>query len=62
LFVPHFFFRELLGLLLSWQKLGLTALNSLSVLTQKAYEALIRKKCNITSQKGFLPIKQGKAE
>jgi hypothetical protein len=47
------FFREFLGFLLNWQKLGLKASNRLPVLTQNAFEALIRKKVNVTSQKGF---------
>jgi hypothetical protein len=56
LFVPYFF-RELLGCLLNWQKLGLKASNSLPVLAQKAFESLIRKKVNVTSQKGLFATK-----
>jgi hypothetical protein len=51
------FFRELLVFLLNWQKLGLKASNSLPVLTQKAFAALIRKKVNVTSQKGLFATK-----
>jgi hypothetical protein len=49
LFVP-FFFRELLGFLPNWRKLGLKASDSLPVLSQKAFESLIRKKnkCHFT--------------
>jgi hypothetical protein len=56
LFVPYFF-RELLGFLLKWQKLGLKAPNRLPVLTRKAFEVLIRKKGNVPSQKGFFATK-----
>jgi hypothetical protein len=52
LFGPYFV-RELLGFLLNWQKLGLKTSNRLQVLTQNAFEALIRKKVNVTSQKGL---------
>ena len=37
------FFRELLGLVLNWQKLGLKASGGSPVLAQKAFESLIRK-------------------
>jgi hypothetical protein len=51
------FFRELLGFLLNWQKLGLKASDSLPVLSQKVFESLIRKKINVTSQKGLFATK-----
>jgi hypothetical protein len=51
------FFRELLGFLLNRQKLGLKASDSLPVLSQKAFESLIRKKINVTSQKGLFATK-----
>jgi hypothetical protein len=50
------FFRELLGFLLNWQKLGLKASDSSPVLAQKAFESLIRKKGNVTSQKAHFAI------
>jgi hypothetical protein len=56
LFVPYFF-RELLGFLLNRQKLGLKASNRLPVLAQKAFESFIRKKVNVTSQKGLFSTK-----
>jgi hypothetical protein len=56
LFVPYFF-RELLGFLLNWRKSGLKASNRLPVLARKAFEALIRKKGNVTSQKGLFATK-----
>jgi hypothetical protein len=56
LFVPYFF-RELLGFLLNGQKLGLKASNRLPVLSRKAFESFIRKKLNVTSQKGLFATK-----
>jgi hypothetical protein len=56
LFAPYFF-RELRGFLLNWQKLGLKASNRLPILAQKAFEALIRKKVNVTSQKSLFATK-----
>jgi hypothetical protein len=51
------FSRELLGFLPNWRKLGLKASNRSPVLTQKAFDALIRKKANVTSQKGLFTTK-----
>jgi hypothetical protein len=51
LFVPYFF-RELLGSLLNWQRLGLKASGRLPVVTQKVFEALSRKKSKCHFTKG----------
>jgi hypothetical protein len=56
LFVPYFF-RELLGFLLNWRKQRPEGLKPFASLARKTFESLIRKKVNVTSQKGLFATK-----